>query len=158
MQLQQFEQKEHSWTHGEYIISTERARLNIRALWQQFREEAYWAKDLELPRFETGIRNSLPFGIYAGDGSLAGFCRVVTDGAMFAYLRDVLVFEAHRGKGLGTAVSKCALEHPDLHHVNYWLLRTADAHGVYSKLGFASLPDPETFMIRRTPRTEWLGE
>lgn len=158
MQLQQFERKEYSWRHGGYLISTERARLDVRNLWERFREEAYWAQELELVRFETGIRNSLPFGIYADDNSLAGFCRVVTDGAMFAYLRDVLIFEAHRGRGLGTAVSKCALEHPDLEYVNYWLLRTADAHSVYSKLGFAGLPDPETFMIRRTPRKEWSSE
>lgn len=155
MDLQHFETREHNWQHGDYTISTERQRMDIRAIWQAFRAEAYWASELELGRFDTAIHNSLPFGVYAADGSLAGFCRVVTDGAMFAYLRDVLVLKAHRGQGLGTALSNCAIGHPDLAHVNYWLLRTADAHGVYSKLGFTALTDPESFMIRRTPRIEW---
>ncbi|OCJ66342.1 hypothetical protein A6U97_26700 [Agrobacterium tumefaciens] len=155
MELQFFETQEQAWTHGSYTISTERQLLDVQMLWEIFREEAYWAKDIEFARFDTAIRNSLPFGVYAKDGSIAGFCRVVSDGAMFAYLRDVLILAAHRGQGLGTGLSNCALDHPDLRHINYWLLRTADAHGVYSKLGFTALPDPETFMIRRTPRIDW---
>ncbi len=74
---------------------------------------------------------------------------------MFAYLRDVLVLEAHRGRGLGKSLSAHALGHPDLAHVNYWLLRTNDAHGVYAKFGFTALPDADTFMVRRTARIAW---
>lgn len=155
MELQHFESREYSWPVGDYIVSTERRRLDTRTLLDHFRAQAYWAQDLELPRFATALRNSLPIGAYAADGSIAGFCRVVTDGASFAYLRDVLVLETHRGKGLGKALTQHAIEHPDLAYVSYWLLRTNDAHGVYEKFGFTALPDPETFMIRRTDRIMW---
>ncbi|WP_418137894.1 GNAT family N-acetyltransferase [Agrobacterium sp. El2ro-1b] len=155
MELQHFESREYSWPFGDYTVSTERSRLDTRALLDHFHAEAYWAKDLEFARFDTAIRSSLPIGVYGADGALAGFCRVVTDGAMFAYLRDVLVLEAHRGKGLGRALSQHAIEHPDLTYVNYWLLRTNDAHSVYAKFGFTALPDADTFMIRRTDKITW---
>ncbi|MBY2915366.1 GNAT family N-acetyltransferase [Rhizobium leguminosarum] len=155
MKLQHFESNEYSWVEGDYTVSTERARIDIRQLWQHYRDEAYWAKDLEYARLKAAIGGSLPIGVYDTSGAVAGFCRVVTDGATFAYMRDVLILEAHRGRGLGSALSKRALRHPDLARVNYWLLRTVDAHGVYAKLGFTPLPDAQTFMIRRTEKVVW---
>lgn len=155
MELLHFESQEYSWSEGDYTISTERTRIDIRTLWQHYRDEAYWASDLEYARFEAAIGSSLPFGVYDTTGAVAGFCRVVTDGAMFAYLRDVLVLKAHRGRGLGLGLSRRAIEHPDLACVNYWVLRTNDAHGVYAKLGFTELPDADTFMVRRTEKVAW---
>jgi GNAT superfamily N-acetyltransferase len=155
MKLQHFESKEYSWAEDDYTISTERARIDIHQLWQHYRDEAYWATDLEYARLETAIGSSLPIGVYDASGAVAGFCRVVTDGATFAYLRDVLILKAHRGQGLGSALSNRALGHPDLARVNYWLLRTIDAHVVYARFGFTALPDAETFMIRRTDKVIW---
>ena len=40
-----------------------------------------------------------------------------------------------------------ALEHPDFATVK-WLLATADAHGVYKKLGFVPIPNPEVWMSK----------
>lgn len=158
MKLQHFETAEYSWPIGDYVISTERHRIDPARLVEHYRAEAYWAKALEYRRFHTAIANSLPFGVYDAQGNVAGFCRVVTDGAMFAYMRDVLILEAHRGRGLGTALCRQAIAHPDLGHVDNWLLRTSDAHGVYAKLGFTPISEPETYMHRKTPRTPWEDE
>lgn len=155
MTLLPFESGPANWTEAGFSITTDRGRMDGAELLSALRAEAYWAADLEPGRLERALRSSLPFTARAADGALAGFCRVVTDGASFAYLRDVLVLAAHRGRGLGLALSRCALAHPDLSHVPYWLLRTHDAHGVYEKLGFGALPDPETFMIRRTETVPW---
>jgi len=46
------------------------------------------------------IENSLVFGVYRGEEQ-AGFARVVTDHATFAYPADMFIVEAHRGMGLG---------------------------------------------------------
>ena len=46
---------------------------------------------------EKSIANSLCFGVYAGERQV-GFARVVTDYATFAWLCDVFVDEAYRGK------------------------------------------------------------
>lgn len=155
MKLQHFETGEYSWKIGDYMISTERNRIDLVKLLSHFRAEAYWAESLEFGRFRTAIANSLPFGVYDVHGEIAGFCRVVTDGAMFAYLRDVLVLATHRGRGLGTTLCRQAVAHPDLRLVDNWLLRTSDAHRVYAKLGFTPISEPETYMHRKTPRTPW---
>ena len=51
------------------------------------------------------IANSLCFGIYEGSNQ-TGFARVISDKSTFAYLSDVFVLEAHRGKGLATWLLK----------------------------------------------------
>jgi GNAT superfamily N-acetyltransferase len=105
---------------------------------------------------ERGIANSLPFGLYAPDGSQAGFARAVTDRATFAYLGDVFVAGEHRGRGLGKFLVSCVLEHPELQDLRRWALATADAHGLYRRFGFGPPRQPEIHMvIERAPEELW---
>ena len=62
---------------------------------------------------ERSVENSLCFGLYRGDEQ-AGFARVTTDRATFAYLADVFVLEEHRGRGLGKWLMEVVLSHPEL--------------------------------------------
>lgn len=135
--------------HGPYRLSTERRLLDLPRICRFLAEEAYWSRGVEAALLEKAIAGSLPFGAYDGAGALVGFARVVTDGALFAYLRDVFVLEAHRGQGLGRALGQAALEHPDLASVRNWMLATADAHGVYAALGFAPVSAPGNYMQKR---------
>ena len=59
------------------------------------------------------MENSLVFGVYR-DEEQAGFARVVTDPATFAYLADVFIVGAHRGMGLGKWLMQVILSHPEL--------------------------------------------
>ena len=68
--------------------------------------------------------------------------------ALFAYLRDVFVDAAHRGRGLGLWMTESALAHPRLQTVKSWMLATGDAHGVYARAGFHALNHPEWYMQR----------
>ncbi len=68
---------------------------------------------------------------------------------MFAYLRDVFVLADHRGKGLGQWLAQLALAHPALGSVRRWMLATGDAHGLYARLGFEPLRNPESYMQLR---------
>lgn len=135
--------------HGGYLISTDRARLDHAAVHAFLAGESYWARGLDAGLLERAIAGSLPFAAYDGSGALAGFARVVTDGVLFAYLRDVFVLPAHRGQGLGRAISQAALDHPDLGTVRNWMLATQDAHGVYAALGFAPVAAPGMYMQYR---------
>lgn len=135
--------------HGDYRISTDRARLDIDRIVGFIVEDSYWGRGLDRAVVARAVACSLPFGAYGPDGALAGFARVVTDGAMFAYLRDVFVLPAHRGRGLGRALGAAALDHPDLATVRNWMLATRDAHGVYAALGFAPVADPSMLMQKR---------
>lgn len=155
MRLQGYETAEFTWQEGDYTISTERHRIKPAMLADLYRAEAYWGGALEAGRFLCAVENSLPVGAYTEDGAVAGFCRIVTDGAMFAYLRDVLILPAHRGKGLGLGLCRRALEHPDLARVNNWLLRTKDAQSLYARLGFTLVENGGGYMRRQTPAAVW---
>lgn len=128
-----------------YEISADKARLDFSAIHRWLSEESYWAKGRPREVQERAIAGSVCVGAYAPDGAQAAFARVVTDGATFAWLCDVFVFPDHRGRGLGRAVVRAALEHVD---VRRWVLATDDAHGVYAPLGFAPV-DPERWMEMR---------
>ncbi len=81
-----------------FTISTERARLDRDAVYRYLSGESYWASGLARGIFERAVDGSLPFGLYAEDGAQIGYARVVSDGAVFAWLSDVYVLAAHRGK------------------------------------------------------------
>ena len=62
--------------------------------------------------------------------------RVGSDRATFAYLADVFVLGAHRGKGLSKRLIAAVLAHPELQGLRRWTLATHDAHGLYAQFGF----------------------
>lgn len=134
------------WRKNDYLISTDRSRLDIKLICQFLAEDAYWSPGIDQILVTKAIAGSLPFGLYDSTGDQVGFARVVTDGSLFAYLRDVFVIKHHRGKGLGTWLSKTALDHPDLQTVKGWMLATHDAHEVYAKVGFRPLEQPDWYM------------
>src|SRR5215510_12672634 len=84
---------------GDYLISTDPSLLNRQLIHQYLSVDSYWAAGIPFETVSKSIDNSLCFGIYHGKEQ-AGFARLVTDKATFAYLADVFVVPAHRGKGL----------------------------------------------------------
>jgi GNAT superfamily N-acetyltransferase len=134
-------------TYEGYEISDDRARLDLDTVCG-FLATAYWSSHREREVVERAIANSWPMGLYAPDGAQVGFARAVTDRAAFAYLADVFVLPAHRGRGLAKLVVTALMDLPELAEVERWLLATADAHSVYAALGYTALPDPELFMVR----------
>ncbi len=83
--------------------------------------------------------------MYDGDEQV-GFARVVSDRATFAWVGDVYILDSHRGLGLGLWLMRCVLAHPDLQELRRWALVSTSARGLYAKLGFTPLGDPERFM------------
>ncbi|HEY0050456.1 MAG TPA: GNAT family N-acetyltransferase [Pyrinomonadaceae bacterium] len=140
----------HEWQNGEFIISTESARLQPEAIHKFLTEESYWARERTREQTATAIKNSLPFGVYKGENQI-GFARVVTDYATFAYLGDVYILEQYRGRGLSKWLMETIVNHPDLQNFRRWILATRDAHALYEKFGFAALKAPERWMERAAP-------
>src|SRR4051794_3954429 len=84
-----------------YEISTDRSRRDLPR-GHRFRSPArYRSPGVEFAVVERSVEGSLPFGVYADDGSQVGFARVVTDRATFAWIADVYNEAEHRGHGLG---------------------------------------------------------
>ncbi|HEX3317683.1 MAG TPA: GNAT family N-acetyltransferase [Solirubrobacteraceae bacterium] len=131
-----------------YEISTDPERLDLDAI-HGFLRTAYWSPEVPREVVERSFRHSLCFGLYAPGGAQAGFARAVTDRATFAWIADVFVLPAHRGRGLARWLVGTALEHPELRGLRRTVLATRDAHGLYAHLGFTPLPRPERWMERR---------
>jgi GNAT superfamily N-acetyltransferase len=146
----------HTWpADGGYEISTDPERLDIDAI-HDFLTRSYWSPGIPRDVVERAIAHSIPFGLYAPGGALAGFARVVSDRALFAYLADVFVHDEHRGRGLGVRLVQCVLAHPELQDLRGWTLATADAHELYARFGFRQPERPDRLMsLGRTPQELW---
>jgi len=138
------------YRRGEFVISTDRARLDLDAI-HGFLSNCYWAKGIPRDVVAKSIENSLCFGVYDSSGAQIGFARVVSDFATVAYLGDVFVIAAYRGRGLSKWMMECIMQHPALQNLRRWILLTRDAHGLYKQFGFTPLRAPERFMELHRP-------
>jgi GNAT superfamily N-acetyltransferase len=144
------------WTRGDYVISTDRARLDMDVIHGFLSTSSYWAQGRSRERVALSIAHSLPFGLYhrqpTGETQV-GFGRVLTDHVLLAYLADVFVLPEHRGRGLGQWLVQVILDLPELRPMRRWLLGTRDAHDLYRKFGFAE-PVPGLFMEKLDPDSD----
>lgn len=130
-----------------YEISTDPVRLDADLVHYWLATDAYWAVDRPRELHDRAVAGSLNFGLYAsGSGRQAGYARVVTDHATFAWLCDVYICRGDRGKGLGTALVEAIADHLTPCGLVELTLATKDAHGVYEKIGFRALVAPEQWM------------
>jgi GNAT superfamily N-acetyltransferase len=138
------------WFRDGYEISTDLFRLHVDVIHGFLSEESYWSPGIPRSLVEQAINNSLCFGVYKG-AEQVGFARVVTDKTTFAYLGDVFIVSAHRGKGLSKWLMQCVVAHQDLQGLRRFLLFTSDAHGLYRQFGFEQVQDPSRAMeiVRR---------
>jgi GNAT superfamily N-acetyltransferase len=128
-------------------VSTDPADLDIEWIHAALSERAYWALGRRRDVVERSIRNSLCFGAFDGDRQVA-FARVVTDQATFAWVCDVFVDEAWRGRGIGGRLIGAIVADPRLSAVRM-LLATSDAHEVYRRHGdFQAVANAERLMER----------
>lgn len=141
--------KAREWRRGQYLITTDRARLNLEVI-HDFLKISYWASGIPAEIVRRSVENSLAFGLFEG-GEQVGFARVVTDYATFAYVADVFVLEPHRRRGLGKWMMEVVFSYPELRGLRRWVLATRDAHGLYRTYGFAGLDDPRIFMEKYSP-------
>lgn len=132
--------------HDGYEIDEDRDRLNFEQI-HAWLTNTYWSPGISRELCEKAASGaSLVLGAYK-DGEQIGYLRVVSDKATFAWICDVYVDEAHRGKGLARAMMRFALEHPEHQGLRRWVLATRDAHGVYQAVGFDPLPVPDRWMM-----------
>ena len=123
--------------HG-YELDDDTARIDREAVHRFISEESYWAfrrgRDVMDGLIDRAARN---VGLYAPDGSLVGYSRTVdAPDAFLVYLADVFVLPEHRGHGRGVELVRFTVDEGP-YATRRWILHTADAHGLYEKLGFA---------------------
>jgi GNAT superfamily N-acetyltransferase len=148
------------WRDREFVISDDPARVDLDVV-HGFLHTCYWAEGISRELVQRSIEHSLNFSLWveprggAGAGGSGarqiGFARVVTDYATFAYVGDVFVVEAFRGRGLAKWLMRIVVEHPRLQGLRRWSLLTRDAHGLYEQVGFTKLAKPDRWMERHDP-------
>lgn len=133
--------------HEGFEIDDDRSRIDFAKV-HSWLTEAYWSNGVSQEKVERAAQfSTVVLGAYA-EGAQVGYCRVVSDRTTFAWLSDVYVDPAFRGKGVAQALTDFALKHPDLANMKRWLLATKDAQPLYSKLGFEPLANPEHWMLK----------
>ena len=137
---------------GGFELDDERARIDVNAVHAFIGGESYWGRGRTREFVRHAIEGSQRVvGLYHGDRQV-GFARAVSDGTTVAYLADVYVLSPYRGRGLGLELVRetVAGEQPWLSPEIHWLLHTADAEGLYSKLGFIN--GPARYPLMERPR------
>jgi GNAT superfamily N-acetyltransferase len=135
---------------NELTFSSTRADLDLEMIYAFLSQETAWAKDMPRETFNRAIEGSLCFGAYL-EGKQIAFARLITDEATFAYLCDVFVLPAYRGKGYASALMKHVFASPSLIGLRRIVLVTTDAHHVYTSHGFKELATPERYMELHNP-------
>ena len=130
-----------------YEVRTELADMDFDRIHPWLSTDAYWALGRTRDDVETAAANSLNFGVFTG-GEQVAYARVLTDRANFAWLCDVYVDRAHRGRGVGHRLLEAVVERLEPMGLSRVLLATRDAHELYARFGFEPLPEPDMFMVR----------
>jgi len=138
---------------GGFELDDDRNRIDVDAVHAYISRESYWGNGRPRELVERAIRgSSRVLGLYRGDEQV-GFARAVSDRATVAYLADVYVLPAHRGRGLGLELVREIVEGGECAPGGSaagvrWLLHTADAQALYAKLGFTDAPPVYPLMER----------
>ena len=126
--------------HDSFELDDDPLRVDRDAVWRYLSTEAYWGRWRTREQVERQVDGAWRVvGAYDAAGATVGFGRAVSDGVGFAYLADVYVERAVRGRGLGVALVRFMVDEGPGHGFR-WALHTRDAHGLYARFGFTE-PD-----------------
>ena len=132
-----------------YTLVTDQSAIDPVAA-RAYLTTSYWSPGIPLETVRRAVAGSLCVAV-RHEGAQVAMARAITDRATFAYLADVYVLDAHRGKGLSKAMVAWFHAHPELQGLRRWMLMTRDAHGLYAQFGWTPLADPSLAMERHNP-------
>jgi GNAT superfamily N-acetyltransferase len=133
---------------GGFQLDDDVKRIDVDAVHAFISGESYWGKGRPREVVAAAIEGSMRVvGLYHSDRQI-GFARAISDATIMAYLADVYVLAAYRGRGLGLEIVRHLTDATPLRNVR-WMLHTADAQGLYEKLGFSEARVVYTLMERR---------
>ena len=130
-------------------LDTDVNRIDRDLLHAWLSGDAYWALGRDRTTVDRSLEHSRVVAAYSPgpDASrMLAFARMVTDDATFAWLCDVYVAPAARGRGIGTWMIDEYVSLLRDSGVYRFLLATRDAHEVYRRVGFRPLAQPERWM------------
>ena len=133
-----------------YWVSDDQDLVDIARVHSWLSQESYWATGQPYEVTARAIKHSLSVGLYAPDGTQAGYARLVTDQATFAWLCDVFVDAASRGRGLGSFLVAQAIGHPAVADIRQ-VLMAEPGRTIYRRHGYGNLVRAQRWMERPAP-------
>lgn len=128
-----------------FVLSDDSAKLDMDFV-INFLVTTAWGKDTSKAARRVALEGSHCYGFYAPDGSPAGFVRVISDGALFAWIGDFFIIPEYRGRGLGRWVLSTLLYSSRFRFVLNWQLSTSDMQSLYRRFGFEVFEGQGEFM------------
>lgn len=136
-----------------YAFITEPTALQIEGVLALYRMQGWWGptgeRDPEVA--DAMIRGSHCFVVAEAQGRIIGMGRAISDGVSDAYIQDVAVDPAFRGKGVGSRIVGdlvYRLRHDGIDWIG--LGAEAGTHDFYRKAGFIEFPGCSV-MLKKSP-------
>ena len=123
-------------------MTSDHDEIDHRAIWRWLHDESYWARGRPWEIQQRAIAASRCLAVIGPEGDTRAYCRLVTDGATFAWLADVVVLPPFRGRGLGKDLVATVVALQKEAGIRRVLLATADADGLYAQFGFTPASAP----------------
>ncbi len=133
-----------------FELDDDPGRVDVDAVHAFIAGESYWGLGRPRALTEAAIRGSQRVvGLYRG-AEQVGFARAISDGATLAYLADVYVVPSYQGRGLGLELVREMVDGAGAAFGGpvRWMLNTADAQGLYRRIGFSEQVSPYPLMER----------
>ncbi len=129
-------------------VVTQLKQKQIEQLFHLYRNE-WWCKERTLIQTQKVVENSsLIFGIVDNNDTLIAFARVLSDFTFKAFIFDVIVDKAHRGKGLSDKLLSAIINHSKLQNIEtIELYCLPEMKPLYAKYGFKEV-DGLSFLRR----------
>lgn len=139
----------------QYAFSFDPSRLQLDRIHAML-DTSYWFAGVRREVIEQAVANSFVLGVYEqSTGAQVGVARIVTDFASFAWICDVFVDPAHRGRGLSKRMMSEILSCPRFATIRRFCLATRDAHTLYERFGFVHVPSGNWYELR-LPESNWM--
>ena len=130
-------------------VSDDPTRVDVDVVWDFLSTAAYWGRWRSRADVEAQVRGAWRVvGAYAPDAAMVGFARAFSDGVSGAYLADVFVLPAWRGRGVGRRLVAEMVDTGPGREFR-WMRHTSDAHALYADFGFG--PPSSTYLERPAP-------
>lgn len=119
-----------------------------------YRAENWWEHD-ENPAYlktvENIIANTFCFVIAEQEGKIVGMGRAISDGCSDAYIQDVTVDKAMRGKGIGKGIVRALVDYLKEHEIQWiGLISEPGYERFYQSLGFDVMPNYTPFLFKQS--------
>ncbi|MGT2427420.1 GNAT family N-acetyltransferase [Amnibacterium kyonggiense] len=142
---------------SDFLVTTDLREIDLDTVHRWLSTDAFWALGRPRQTVQQAAEASMNFGVLDRDQTLVGYARVVTDSATFAWLCDVYVEPGSRGNGLGLLLATAVVDALRPLSLKRVLLSTLDAHGLYERVGFTTIPDPKKLMVLAPTQPQTTG-